>query len=643
MNLSPLPKLSFLANNGRPAVGYLLFTYAAGTGNKLATYQNQGGTPNTNPIVLDFRGEANVWLDPELTYKFVLAPKGDTDPPTNPIWTVDDIAGPLTILDVTQQFIGELLWPRTTAEIAAGVTPVNFAYEPYHAWRYLSASQLADVQSYALSVNVTAPLQNAMNAAWEAQQPCIVPGGGYLITTLTVPGTSARRERAFIMIGDGVGEIFDRTLTGGTIFRSTTNAVMLQYIQDVAITGNGQADISGIRFEGDASTYLINLEALYGQSEFHHCAIFQDGTGGGINIGLSNTIDVHHNYVINGDWNTTVLGVARTGIGFNIVQDINTGLTMLRKNTSRGFLTAYNIGNGVTSAYVTKIEHCECSVVYNGIILAAGTSKAVIDTCYIEGGDGGTGILDGGNYTTVSNCLIFAGFGTAIDGSNTGLYGSVYENNVLAAASVANSKLLRIGSSGAFGGPGKIVRGNSFTFSGSGGSIAGVVAITFTGIDPRIDWGGNVFDPRGPWVGGAGTMKIDDQSTHSDGAGSGLYGFGMADQGNYEFPTMYNGALGLGRGVTLTASAIAGNVLTLPRGSSFVLTAASAQTVNSFSAPDLQGKFFTLHLTNANTTLANTANVKLSGSVNFTPAAAGSYHIFEIHGSVAREAARIAY
>lgn len=90
--LSPLVKQQFFASNGRPAAGYKLFTYEAGTNTKLATYQDSTtGTPNQNPIVLDFRGEANIWIPPNVAYKFVFAPPNDTDPPSSPIWTVDEI------------------------------------------------------------------------------------------------------------------------------------------------------------------------------------------------------------------------------------------------------------------------------------------------------------------------------------------------------------------------------------------------------------------------------------------------------------------------------------------------------------------------------------------------------------------------
>jgi hypothetical protein len=90
--LSPGPKQQFLDNNGRPFVDGKLFTYQAGTTTKLATYTDStGGSQNTNPIILDYRGECDLWIPPNVAYKYVLAPGNDTDPPTNPIWTIDQI------------------------------------------------------------------------------------------------------------------------------------------------------------------------------------------------------------------------------------------------------------------------------------------------------------------------------------------------------------------------------------------------------------------------------------------------------------------------------------------------------------------------------------------------------------------------
>ncbi len=85
--LSPSAKQQFFTASGAPLVGGKLYTYAAGTSTPLATYVDSGGiTANTNPVIMDSRGEANIWLLPGLAYKFVLK-----DPDDTTIWTVDNI------------------------------------------------------------------------------------------------------------------------------------------------------------------------------------------------------------------------------------------------------------------------------------------------------------------------------------------------------------------------------------------------------------------------------------------------------------------------------------------------------------------------------------------------------------------------
>jgi hypothetical protein len=86
-NLSPAPRLQFFDNDGNPLVAGKLYTYAAGTTTPLATYTDStGATPNTNPVILNSRGEANIWLGQD-PYKFLL--KTSTD---STIWTVDNVS-----------------------------------------------------------------------------------------------------------------------------------------------------------------------------------------------------------------------------------------------------------------------------------------------------------------------------------------------------------------------------------------------------------------------------------------------------------------------------------------------------------------------------------------------------------------------
>jgi len=92
VNITPTPVQRFVDSNGNALVGGQLFTYQAGTTTKVATYTDAtGSVQNTNPIILNQRGECSIWLLPTQSYKFVLATATDTDPPQSPIWTEDQI------------------------------------------------------------------------------------------------------------------------------------------------------------------------------------------------------------------------------------------------------------------------------------------------------------------------------------------------------------------------------------------------------------------------------------------------------------------------------------------------------------------------------------------------------------------------
>jgi hypothetical protein len=87
--ITPTAKAQFIDAAGIPLAGGFVYTYAAGTTTPQATYTDStGATANTNPIILDSRGEANIWLG-SATYKFRLCNSSNTE-----IWTVDNISAP---------------------------------------------------------------------------------------------------------------------------------------------------------------------------------------------------------------------------------------------------------------------------------------------------------------------------------------------------------------------------------------------------------------------------------------------------------------------------------------------------------------------------------------------------------------------
>lgn len=121
--LSPVAKMQFFKADGEPLVGGLLYTYASGTLTPKATYTDSTGLQqNTNPVVLDSRGECNLWLTPGDTYKFALR-----DATSTLIWTVDNIAGSGTLaqqnannVNITGGTIGAGVTLNATVNVAAG-------------------------------------------------------------------------------------------------------------------------------------------------------------------------------------------------------------------------------------------------------------------------------------------------------------------------------------------------------------------------------------------------------------------------------------------------------------------------------------------------------------------------------------------
>lgn len=166
--LSPSPIFRAWDPNGLPLSYGKLYSYAAGTTTKIATYiDSTEDTPNTNPVILSAFGTCALWLDPTLTYKFVLT---DSVGNTMPGYPVDNIPGgfgaggfsgnlipnptntytlgsptnswaqlylgpnEVPVFDLASGNVG--YYAKTAAEIAASVTPVNYGYAPFDIRRY---------------------------------------------------------------------------------------------------------------------------------------------------------------------------------------------------------------------------------------------------------------------------------------------------------------------------------------------------------------------------------------------------------------------------------------------------------------------------------------------------------------------------
>ena len=115
--LLPEGKQSFNNNAGAPLVGGKVYTYDAGTSTPRTTYSDAAGTvPNTNPVILDARGEATIfWTG---AYKVVLKDAADVT-----LWTVDNIINQ-DIVDVGAQ-------PKFSSSVATSIGgyPVGYVLQ----------------------------------------------------------------------------------------------------------------------------------------------------------------------------------------------------------------------------------------------------------------------------------------------------------------------------------------------------------------------------------------------------------------------------------------------------------------------------------------------------------------------------------
>lgn len=86
--LAPQIKFRYTDDNGNPLAGGKVFTYISGTSTPLETWSDPSGTLNTNPVILDSRGEADIYLVVGKGYKFVVKSAADVT-----IETIEGIYG----------------------------------------------------------------------------------------------------------------------------------------------------------------------------------------------------------------------------------------------------------------------------------------------------------------------------------------------------------------------------------------------------------------------------------------------------------------------------------------------------------------------------------------------------------------------
>lgn len=111
--LAPAPKFRAVGADGLALVGGKLYSYTAGTSTPKDTYVSIAGSANTNPVILDARGECDLWLNGN--YKLTL-----TDSDDEVIWSVDDIRDLTSSATLTNATLAGTLTVTSTAVTWSG-------------------------------------------------------------------------------------------------------------------------------------------------------------------------------------------------------------------------------------------------------------------------------------------------------------------------------------------------------------------------------------------------------------------------------------------------------------------------------------------------------------------------------------------
>src|SRR5689334_10420947 len=103
--LSPWLDRQFHDDVGNVLSGGFVYVYLSGTSTPTDTYTTSALTvANTNPVELDSAGRATMYLDPDITYKFVVKDSGLTE-----LYSLDAVPGTIPIqnpITVTEDGIG---------------------------------------------------------------------------------------------------------------------------------------------------------------------------------------------------------------------------------------------------------------------------------------------------------------------------------------------------------------------------------------------------------------------------------------------------------------------------------------------------------------------------------------------------------
>lgn len=252
-----LPRSTAISSNLTLIPGAKVSFFLTTTSTPTNTYQDAARTtPHTNPVVADAAGRLPaIYLDPSIVYRITFTDSADVE-----IYPAVD---PVNDQILSQASLGLMLYPRTAAEIAAGVTPTNYVYPEGWIDRYGSNTAPG-------TTDMTSAIQTAVNVAHAAYPGGFVYGRASTYRTtaaIVYPVTSKNIkffcEQGAILLcdhtGDGIVDVVTNENYGGHTFEGwTLQGPNVHYPTAVGYTPTSVG--AGINMSRDATT---NIPAEY--------------------------------------------------------------------------------------------------------------------------------------------------------------------------------------------------------------------------------------------------------------------------------------------------------------------------------------------------------------------------------------------
>jgi hypothetical protein len=372
-------RMSFTNSVGLACAGCQLQTFAAGTTTPQATFTDPTGTAqNTNPIILDLTGSANI-LGIQAAYKFVLK-----DPLGNTLFTEDNIPIPCTLVTCSASSLGAVSLSDTSNQILQGPLQI-----PAITTGNLSSVVVVDGSIYP---QTCAGIQSAVNA--------VASGGTVFLASGTYPCTSTVTiTKPVNILGAGWGQSVAAG-SAGTILNinglSTSSDVFLIQPASTAILvgntfknfmifsssgtpGNHGIEVDTTTFGGLVASMIVDNVSI---DITNGISIFANGPG---NAGGGSNGNLRTSYISN-----SVLGGSTTsGPGGIACHQCGDTLTIFH-NIIQGTGIGVDVDE-VSGAAVLSVDNNNIVSGAGGIHLGQGTTGAMITRNEIETPTGDTG------------------------------------------------------------------------------------------------------------------------------------------------------------------------------------------------------------------------------------------------------------